>query len=220
MVNKKHAFWQALFSAILIFGIGLLLGLWIENNRIDQIEELLLRSEINLLDSQLIGLSTQNFDIKCDIARENLFQFADDIYEEAKLLEQYDESSQLSTALNTVHKRYDLLRLILWSESIRLKDQCEEDFNTVVYIYQYTEPSVLLKSEQVAFARFLEDLKEEQGSDLLLIPIAGDLDLNSIEIIKESYDLNRYPSIIVNEEQIVDSLEKLVEIDNILQNNN
>ena len=212
MVDTKHVFWQALLSAILIFGIGLLLGMWLEEKRTDGIEKLLLQSEINVLDSQLIGKINENFDVGCSLAKEELFKFADKIYNEAELLEKYDSSSQLTTTLQIMHRRYDLLRVMLWSESIKVKENCKENFHTIIYIYKYTEPTIEVRSEQTAFSRFLQDVKNEQGNKLLLIPIAGDLNLSSIELIKSNFGIKGYPAIIVDEKTKITSLEKLKDI--------
>src|SRR3989344_7845421 len=169
MVNKKNAFWQALLCAIIIFVIGLLIGVWLEKNEATEIEKILLESDINLLDSQLIGeVIYENKEIKCEIAEEEILKFADKIYFEAKELEKIDESSQLTgDLLTTIHKKYDLLRLILLLESTKIKERCEESFNIVVYIYQYKNPEIKIKSQQTAFSRYLIDLKEKYGSDII-----------------------------------------------------
>lgn len=219
MVGTKHVFWQALLSAVLIFGIGLLLGIWLEETRTTKIENLLLQSEINVLDSQLIGKVNENFDIECKIAKEKIFQLADEIYEEARLLEQYDASSQLTEILQTVHKRYDLLRIMLWAEGNKVKEKCKGDFHIIAYFYQYNEPPINIKSQQVAFARYLEDIKEQQGENLLLLPIAGDLGLSSVEVVKKNFKITRYPAIILDEKTRIDNLEDLKKINILLSSN-
>jgi hypothetical protein len=220
MVNSKHAFWQALISASLIFGLGLLLGTFFEQSRSNEIETLLLNSEISILDSQLTGIVTDNLNIECNIARDRLFQFADEIFMEAELLEKYDESSQLSSFLNTIHKKYDLLRLILWSESIKQKNKCKFNYNTVVYLYQYDNPSIPIKSQQIVFARYLTNMKELHGTELLLIPIAADLNLTSIDLVKTNYNIKKLPAIIINEDITINSIEELENLDTEIFNSN
>jgi len=219
-MNPKNAFWQALFSAILIFGVGLVLGFNFENSRNQEVEKNLLNSEVNVLDSQLMSKINENFNIGCDASKEKLVKQADSIYSEAKLLEKYAASSQLTDVLELVHKRYDLLRLNLWSESIELKKRCNFDFNTIVYIYQYKDPSIETKSEQVTFSRVLEDLKIKYGNKFILIPIAGDLKLDSIDLMKEAFGIDRYPVIIINEKKVIEDVESLKEIENFLILNN
>lgn len=215
MVSKKHVFWQALLSAILIFGVGILMGIAFEEARNRDVERNLLDSEINLLDSKLTGIVTGEFDVSCELAKGKLIGFADDIFLEARQLEDYDESSQLTDVLELLHKRYDLLRMDLWTQAINLKDKCG-DFHTVVYIYQFKDPSFDLESEQLVFSRVLEELKREYGREIILIPMAGDLGLNSIDLVKDSYGIEDYPAVILDEKVVIREIGDLAGIEDIL----
>lgn len=215
-MNPKNAFWQALLSAVLIFGVGLILGVYLENSRNQDVEKILLTSEVNVADSQLMGQVIENFDVGCNESQKKTIQLADRIYSEAQLLEKYEQSSQLTDILEVVHRKYDLLRMELWSQSINLNKKCGRSFNTVVYIYQYKEPNIALKSEQVTFSRVLEDLKNKYGNKILLIPIAGDLNLDSIDLAKSAYSVKSYPTVIVNEGKVITNIDELKEIDNLL----
>jgi len=207
--NRKNVFWQALLSAILIFGIGIFLGVAFEQSRNNSVEEILLGSEVNVLDSQLLANIGNNFNLSCEVGIEKVVEFADEIYGEANQLEDYDENSQFTDVLEILHKRYDLLRLLLWQQAINLKEKCAGEYHTVVYFYQFKDPDLKLRSEQIAFSRALEDLKEEYGSRIILIPIAGDLELNSINAVKSSYGIDEYPVVVVDERVVIRSLEEL-----------
>jgi len=216
MVNRKHVFWQALLSAVLIFGVGILIGIGFENSRNDLVEETLVNSEINLLDSQLLGTISNNFEIGCEDANLALMKFADRIYNEARILEDYDEASQLTGLLEILHKRYDLLRVMLWAQAIDLKKNCGSDIHTVVYIFQYKDEGATLKSEQLVFSRKLESLKNEHPGEVILIPIAGNLELESVELIKKKYLIDKYPAIIVDEKHVIKNVEDLEGIEEVL----
>ncbi len=219
MVSQKHPFWQALVSAILIFGIGLLLGIFLEDSRSRDIEFVLLNSEINAFDQQLTQQIGSNFKVDCAILEKNLIKLTDKVYEEAKLLEKYDSVSDLTNTLKAVHRKYDLLRTMLWIQSKNLKETCNPQFITIVYLYQYEKPEINIRSTQTAFSRFLVDLKEKYGNRILLIPIAADLNLNSLNLIKEAYSINSYPAVIVNEDKVITTLEELGEIEKTLDKN-
>jgi len=216
-MNRKHVFWQALFTAIIIFGTGLLLGLWVENYRNQAIEIIAIESEINVLDTQILGDVSNIFNIQCSDYSEKIIEFADDIYLEAQELEKYESSSQLTDQLGILHKKYDLLRVILWKESINMKDKCGGFFHTVVYLYDYNDPDLETKAMQVAFSRYLDDLKARYGNEIILIPIAADVDLASVDLIKKNYGINgNLPVVIVNEEKVFDSLEELITLEDDL----
>jgi len=216
MVSKKHVFWQALLSAILIFGIGILLGVAFEGARNRNVERTLLNSEINLLDSKLTGTVTHDFDVSCELAEKKLVEFANSIFLEARKLEDYEESSQLTNVLELLHKRYDLLRMDLWIQAINIREKCNGDLHTVVYIYQFKDPSLDLKSEQIVFSRVLEGLKEKYGNEFILIPMAGDLGLNSIDLVRDSYGIEDYPAVILDEKVIISEIGDLAGIEDIL----
>jgi hypothetical protein len=216
MVNTKHAFWQALFAAILIFGIGILVGVYYENSRTNKVEENLLYSEINLLDSQLLGAVGDNFNVSCVIEKQNIISFADKIYNEAKLLEEYDSSSQLTGTLQIIHRRYDLLRVLLWGEIINYNEKCGEKLKTVVYMYDYGSPDSSTKAEQIAFGRYLDDLKSKYGNRFILIPVAGDLNLGSVDLIKANYGITKLPVVIVNEKDVIGIVDNLFNIEKLL----
>ncbi len=213
MVNSKHAFWQALLFAIFIFGIGVLMGFFLENSRVNKVELNLLRSEINLLDEQVRGRIVEDFDLDCKVAVKNTFDFADKIYYEALKMEEYDSASKFGNQLKEVHKRYDLLRVILWDESLKLKRDCDAKFHTVVYLFNYTSEDTKIRGKQVAFARILKDLKEKHGNDVLLIPIAIDLGLSSTELVTRVYNISSAPAVIIDEKEVVRDIINLEEFE-------
>jgi hypothetical protein len=212
-IGSKHVFWQALLSAVLIFGVGILLGVWIEHGRNTTLENGLLTSEINVLDSQLLGQVSQNFNVGCNLSKQEVIELSDRIYNEAKSLEQYDSSSQLTDTLQLLHKRYDILRVILWNQAANVGKACRGDFHTVVYLYQYKNPSIEVDSTQTVFSRILEDIKQKEGDRIVLIPIAGDLNISSIDLIKKKYNLDDgYPIVIVDETKVIKTIAELTAI--------
>jgi len=201
--NKKHAFWQALFLAIVFFGIGLMLGASFENSRNQIVDDLLISSEVNVLDNQLIADFSDIFNVSCDIAWGGVVDFADSIYEEARLLEDYDGATQLTDVLDVLHKKYDVLRMMVWSQSMKVKERCENGYHSVVYFYEYNEPFVTVDSNQLVFSRVLSDWKAEYGNKFVLIPIAGDMGLKSAEVAMKHYGIEKYPAVVIDEEIVI-----------------
>ncbi len=220
MVNPKNVFWQALISAVLIFGIGLLLGVYLEDSRSRAVEANLLNSEINIQDNQLALQINENFNISCENAIKNNIEFADKIYNEAKTLENYDASSDLTSTLEILHKRYDILRTVLWLQSIKIKKECKSNIMTIVYLYQYKDPPIEIKSEQITFSRALSELKDKYGNKIVLIPIAGDLNITSLETIKKRFAISTLPAVIIDEKTVIQDLSSLGNISLLIQNNN
>ncbi len=212
MVSAKHAFWQALVFTIVIFLIGFLMGFVLENTRSNEVELALKISEINLLDEQVRVKGINQFNISCSSTKSNTLKFADKIYKEASQLELFDSSAKFTNDLKVLHKKYDLLRMILWMEGIDLKKNCGENIHTVIYIFDYASPDINKKALQASISKVLVDLKNKHGDKILLIPIAGNLNLESVNLVMEKYGLENAPAIIIDENIVIrgeTSLEEL-----------
>ncbi len=204
--NNKHAFWQALVMALIIFWTGIILGVLFENSRINKIEEFYKQSETDILDIQLASdiLNAYNFD--CNFALYESISFADRIYEEAKTLEKYDASNKITEDMINLHKRYDLLRTILWRNTIMLQEKCPKKVNVVVYLYEYVNPSINTQAKQIALSKVLLDLKKKHGDKIILIPIAYDTNVKSLSLFREEFSLDKFPVIFINQKNKVTEL--------------
>ena len=215
--SDKNVFWEALIITVFIFGIGILLGIFIENGRAGTISEMYLKSEINLLDIKVQTEILNMQDINCARATQENLKFGDKIYQDAKTLDSYESASRITDSLIEQHRRYDLLRTLFWINSIKIKEKCDNQFHTVVYLYDYEPEDVEMKSKQIIFARFLSELKDEQGSNIVLIPIAKNLNLSSLNLLISKYQLGS-ASVILNEELVVTETEDLEKITQAIKN--
>ena len=209
--SKKHVFWQALFLTALFFLLGLVFGVYLEQGRADKVNSAFYQSEISLYDSlALTKLSEANL-ISCSDLREASIDFANKVYEEARILEKFDEKNRLTESVKSLHKKYDLLRTLLWMNVIDLKEKCGE-MNTVVYLYEYNTEDITLKSEQNVWGKILSDLKNDKGNEIILIPIAADGDLTSLDALTEKFGIKAYPAVVINEKHIFYDLNTVEEL--------
>lgn len=220
MVSSKYAFLGALAFTIIVFVFGLLFGFFIEDTRSKSLEENLWKSEISLLDEQTRENLFGVFDVRCNITESNLFSFADRIYEESKKLEKYDSISKFSDSLRVVHKRYDLLRVMLWTEAIELKKTCKSNFHTVVYFFDYGNADIETSAKQLTYSKLLAELKSKYGNSVLLIPIAANLNLSSVDIIMSSYNVSSRPFILIDENISFSGLPTFSELENSISKHN
>jgi len=218
MVKRKHtkdAFWQALVFTVFIFGIGLMSGLFMESSRLSEVEISAINSEIDLLDAELRNEVMASFDVECDSAISSTFEFADKIYTDASNLESFDEQSSLIDTFKSIHRRYDLLRTLLWIESVDLKEKCGAEFHTVVYLYDYEPDSVEQEARQDLYASVTGELKNGQDN-VLLIPIAVNLDISSLDLIIAEYSLEKFPVIIIDETYVIDGLITIKDLEEVI----
>lgn len=214
--SKKNVFWEALVITIFIFGIGILFGVFLENSRADKISNLYLTSELNLLDIQIQTRILDSGNFSCEQAISENLKFADKVYDDAKLLQEYEDASRISDNLIQQHKRYDLLRVLLWLDSVKIKNKCGGDsFHTIVYLYNYQPEDASQKNQQVVFSRFLEEIKSEYGSKVILIPIAKNLDSSSLNFLLKNYNIQEV-SILVDEKVVISDVGELEKIKDYL----
>lgn len=216
MVSQKHVFWQALVVTIAMFIIGIMIGIYFESSRTAQINELYLQSEIDLLDTKTLTEIFSIMDLKCEIAVQENINFANKIYEEASLLDRFEDKARVTEQLEATHKRYDVLRVLLWVNSVKLKEKCKS-FHTVVYFYKLKNPQVEQEAEQNIFSQFLLELKDEQKDKIILIPIAADVELDSLNMLKEEYDIDKLPVVLIDEKTKIDKIEELKEIEKYIK---
>ncbi len=217
MTEQKHIFWQALIVALIMFNFGIFMGYMLEKSRIEKIDVLYAESELQLFDARVQTDIAFLKDIDCNILIKENLKFADRIYEEAKILQKYEDASRISDALILRHKKYDLLRTQAWLNSINLKEKCNASHKIVVYLYEYSrELGIELKAKQNIFSRKLADIKEKFGDAVLLLPIAGNINISSINILRSRYNLTELPTILIEEKVKISTLDELKEIENYL----
>jgi len=203
--SKKHVFWEALLVTILIFLIGIFFGMLIETGNTNEISNLYLSSEISLTDSMATLRLTENFDLDCESLKTNNINFANQIYEEAKLLEKYETSGKLTEGMKLLHKKYDLLRTILWINNQDSLNRCN-NYNLIVYLYEYEAEKTEQKATQNVWSKILLDTKQN-NDNILLIPIAADQDLTSLNLLIDQYEITQFPALIINNKEIIYELK-------------
>ncbi len=119
-----------------------------------------------------------------------------------------------------MHRRYDLLRTLLLLEAENLKERCKGDFNIVTYLYFYNINDIEISSKQNYFSRQLFDLKKLYPDEVILIPIAIDTGVASVDIFVKSLGNNSYPSIIINKDKIIADFVTLKELEDLVFDTN
>jgi len=203
-------FLLALLVAAFVFTFGILMGIFIENARANFAQENFAQLEVELLDARLLSDLITNTD--CETAIQENTDFADRVFFESLILDDYQESAEISETIKIQHEKYDLLRSMIWLNSIKIKEKCGANYHNVVYIYQFDNPGINKKAEQETISNILIDLKNEKKQDILLISIAGDTNLPSIELLKKKYDITYLPTVIIDENIKIENIEDLDKI--------
>jgi len=207
--SKKNVLWEALIVTIVIFLIGIFLGMLIETGNSNKISNLYARSEISLADGTATLQLFEDYNLSCETIIQSNIAFANKVYDEAKLLEEYDASGKLSDSIKLLHKKYDLLRTMLWINNQNFIKICD-NYNLVVYLYEYETEDTNKKATQKVFSKILLDIKME-NENMILIPIAADQEIISLNLLIEEYDIKQFPAVVINNEKILYNLDDLRE---------
>ncbi len=208
MIKKqKRIFLYALLTTLVIFNLGIFMGYLLETTRVSEINDFYLKAEMELLDQRIQREALDLINLDCDLIVQENIDFADRIFEEALLIQRFEDANRMNSEIIFQHKRYDLLRTLFWMNSIRIKEKCNSDYHNVVYFYDFDDPSLEQASEQRFFSNLLFEIKEEYGEKVMLIPIAADNDLPSIELLVKNYEIVEFPTILIDESVKITEVE-------------
>jgi hypothetical protein len=217
-MSQKYTFLWALIITLIVFNIGIFLGYELEKSRINKINELYAETDFGLLDQRI---QTDAFDIvglNCESALKENIKFADKIYADALQIQKYENANQISSPIESEHKKYDLLRTLFWINSIKIKQKCNFDYHDVVYLYKYNNPSLEQVAKQKTLSNLLLELKNEKTDKIMLIPIAGDNGLPSVSLLMDKYNITEeeLPVILIDEKTKITELVDKSEIEKYL----
>lgn len=216
MVNQKYVFLYALLLTVFIFNFGIFMGYMLESSRVGKINTLYLNSEMDLLD-QMIQKDTLNImELDCELLIEENINFGDKIFEEALQIQKYEDANRINDEIIFQHKKFDLLRTLFWVNSITIKQKCNSSYHNLVYLYKYDNPTLEEESKQKFFSNLLQQLKEKRGNNIMLIPIAADNDISSVNLLMEKYEINELPVILIDETTKITEIQNLEDIERYL----
>ena len=220
MVIQKDVFWKAAIITIIVFVLGVSLGMLIESSRTSSIRDEYKLVEVEWAD---IKLQSSYFQVLspefCDKAIKGNLNFADRVYEEGLKIERYENANKLAGKDQLLYEkqRYTLFKIDFWLNSIYLKNKCNANYTNVVYFY-LDSPSLTEKPKQDTLSLILKDLKQKHGQSIMLIPIPLNLNLATVDVVKSTYDIDVSPTILINEKTKLEGLYSLEEIEATLQN--
>jgi len=217
MADKMNAYYKAGILTIIVFLLGAVFGIWLDNYRLSSIRETISQIDVNWNDARLLnvyfGMLGKNY---CNLALEENLLYNDKIYKEGLEIEKAAEANRFTPELEQEERRYTLLQTQFWFNSQELKDKCNFTYNNVVHLYKQEDLTVGSDMDNKLQSSILMDLKEKCGNKIMLIPLAANLNLTIIDTITKQFNITTYPAIIVDEKTVfqgltsLDSLEEVV----------
>lgn len=215
--SKKNVFWEALLVVILIFSFGFFIGAIMEQSMYDEMNSFYLQSEISFSDGMLLNNLVYSGEYSCEELMASNILFADRIYDEAKLLEQYSEAQKLDEKMDVAHKKYDLLRTYLWVNNNKILEKCGADYDLVIYLYEYEAEDITKQAIQNVWSKILVKSKDTLGNDVVLIPIAIDQGIISLDVLISDLKIEQFPAVVLNNKEILYTIDSVEEFNELLK---
>ncbi len=200
----KDIFSKAAVITIVVFLIGVYLGVVFDSMRVEEVKSRITEIDNLWNDVRLMQSYIQKFSNRteyCDFLLDENLRIGDKIYEEGLKVEEYEKSNRFSSQLILEKKRYALLDLQFWLNTIELKKSCNGNYSTVVYFYSQNNRT----PEQGFQDRVLWELKQKCGPKIIYITFPSDIDISTIEIIKNIHTIEKIPSILINETIVLET---------------
>ncbi|MBI5393123.1 hypothetical protein HZA96_04590 [Candidatus Woesearchaeota archaeon] len=195
---SKEKYILAALLTLLIFSLGLTLGILLDSVRLQKSEKLSKQQEIDYgsLQLQYLYLTTfsENED-SCSVLKVALDKSIKDLSVSLEKFDQYKHNSNFNKdEFNMVARRYILDNIKYWLFAQKSQQKCAIDLVTVLYFYSENDCSIC--PDQGVLLTYY---KKIYGEKLLIFPINADLEENEamITVIKSKYNITQYPTIII-----------------------
>lgn len=203
---------KAVIPTLLLFLIGMMFGIWLDNFRVTTAKKGISESEIDWNDAQLFNAYFRSIGVGlCNSALEQNLAYNEKIYEHGLQVEKVLKNNVFTPEVLQEWKKYNLLQVQFWLNSVELKKECVFDYHTVVHLDRLHPKSTVEEVGSRIQIQILLDLKNKCGNKIMLIPLDADLNLISIDAIVNQYSIQQFPAIVVDENIVLQgfSLENL-----------
>lgn len=215
---QTEVFWKAAVLTIVILIIGIIIGIWIDSGRAEEIKTDLTENDLIFNDVRLQTLYHENFlpnnKELCDIAFESNLEYNNKIYQQGLRLEQYEQQNKFSESLYLERKRYALQQMQFWINAVKIKEVCDAEYTTILHLFLAdTGNNSDVEIPQKLQSATMLDLKEKCGTNLMLSPVPIDLNLTSIKMIAKTYGINQTPALVINKDIVIEGFANLTELE-------
>ncbi len=199
----------------LIFGLGILLGIIFDYERISSLTLKERAQELDYKSLQLQYLYLSDLtgtNESCPIIRAALEESIKELSYSLELAEKYEKETQINTKeYEAISRTYLLDNLRYWLFSQKTKEVCKEDVINVLYFYSKNNCNICENQGTI-----LSYYKSKLQDKILIFPINTDLEDKEtfIKLIKIQYNVTVLPTLVINGNKYegVVSKEELLQI--------
>jgi len=200
-VNKARYVVAAIMT-LCIFLLGLMLGLIIEDKRIrlmqaDNEDQQLEFSSMQMQYEYINQLSLEN---NCPAILKTFDDNLKNLEQSRIRLEHYEKDSKISKVdFNRIKRDYTIAQVRYWLFAKKKKQICDSD--DISLLYFFAEDKSCPDCNKQSFV--LSYIKNIFGSDLLIFSLNANFTQEPmIDMLKKSYNISEYPTMIINDMQV------------------
>lgn len=212
---SKNKYLLSFLITLVVFTLGLLLGLVVDSKRVQMME---LRDEEQTVDFNSLQLQYQFVDLfgeekNCDALKKTFEESIKNLESARNKVEGYAKDSSINKEeFNLLKRGYVLAQIRFWFLTKKTKDVCDLEYSTIFYFY--TDDCSKCSSQ----AYVLTYLKNKMGINLLNFAFDADFEEEPlVGIFKEAYDINEYPTLVINGKKFEGLVSKETILDEICQ---
>ena len=210
MVN---IFFKSLIGLFIILLITFNLSFWVENTSYSKLRTSLESTYIDFNEQLILNeiIDSEGASV-CNILPESNTNFIDSVYYYGNVIQTTEDTTLFFSDLENEKRNYSVLKLRIYLNAIKIKETCNEDYDIVLHFFKDNENREERRNQPIVSAILL-DAKKKCGKDLVLVPMAMDLGIPSIDFILEKYGITEDSSILINQEKVVTdvTMEKLAQ---------
>jgi hypothetical protein len=184
---------------LLIFGLGLTLGMIIDSYRYSIIEEVNAQQEVKYLSLQTQYLYLNAFDNhnNCPVLSGALKSAVEDLSASLSEVVATEEEKSSDSSNTAITRRYALDNLRYWLLAKESKDKCNLDIVPILYFYSADCPSCPNQGTILSY------FKNKFGEQVLVFPI--NLDLRGqepmVDIVIGQFNITKYPTTVIDDKK-------------------
>jgi len=188
---------KAFVISILIFLLGILVGLSIERFFVSDLSSRASSIENSVQEIELEMLYFQSFDdYSCEFINEIIRKTNNELDELADKLLGYSETSVLFTGeqIKNIKRKYTFLLIKDWLLQERVKRSCGTGTVTILYFYDTEGCNDCLVQGDVLTA-----LKNRFKDKVMIFPLDANMDVEMVNILMNRFNVTSTPSIVIDE---------------------
>jgi hypothetical protein len=215
MANRQDHIIVFILSTLL-FITGIFSGLLLSRGRMNNVEEKVTVFEQNMNSLEmglLINDALKNETLSCNFLQQKINETQVQLRELGERATDYEEAANIrDDEYNNLKSQYNLARAKYWLMLEQLKNQCDNNYTTILFFYR-TNTSCPDCRDQGVILDHLQLIKP----DLYVVPLDSDENLLIINTIKEAFNVNKAPSMIINATTMINGLLSEDELIELLQ---